>query len=73
MNILCQAGKYRGGDSIGGIFWADKRELIEPLYGYTQIVGHSRVPEITIQKGNNDNDIIFCDCLHNYRYLKLLL
>ena len=75
MHILCQAGKYRGGDleSIGGIFWADRRELTEPLYGYTQIVGHSRVPEIIIQKGEHNNDIIFCDCLHKKRYLSLLL
>lgn len=75
MDVLCQVGKYRGGNPnvTGGIFWADKRELFEPLYGYTQVVGHSRVPEIIIQKGFHNNDIIFCDCLHNKRYLTLLL
>jgi hypothetical protein len=68
---LFACGTARGGfDKYGGIFWADKRELYEPLQGFTQIVGHNRVPDIkdiTISGGR----IIFCDCLFNKHYLKI--
>jgi hypothetical protein len=69
---LCQCGFYRGGEKhvIGGIFWADTRELHEPLQGYTQIVGHNRVDDI-VEHTHNGGKIIFCDCLSNKRYLKI--
>lgn len=69
---LYACGKKRGGfDETGGIFWADIEELYEPLQGYTQVVGHNRVKEIT-EHTNNGGRIIFCDCLFNEGYLSLV-
>lgn len=70
---LCRLGHTRGGDegATGGIFWADKRELSEPLPGFTQIVGHNRVAEVTTQEGDSGGKIVFCDCLWNDNYLYL--
>jgi hypothetical protein len=72
VEALCRLGEERGGaeGAIGGIFWADVKELYEPLQGYTQIVGHNRVPDvkdITVNGGR----VIFCDCLWNGHYLKI--
>jgi len=70
---LHQAGEARGGSwfSIGGIFWADISELEDPLQGYIQFAGHNRVGEI--RKCEKDGgQIIFCDCLYNKIYLKLV-
>jgi hypothetical protein len=62
---LFACSEARGGlYEYGGIFWADIEELREPLRGFTQIVGHNRVPDIkdiTINGGR----IIICDCLFN--------
>lgn len=71
IEALCRVGQQRGGKSgdIGGIFWADKDELNDPLHGFTQIVGHNRVKEITERSGRNNNKIVFCDCLWNDIYL----
>jgi hypothetical protein len=71
---LFQCGFYRGGkvNSIGGIFWADIRELQEPLQGYTQFVGHNRVPDI-LDHSHKGGRIVFCDCLFNHHYLKTVL
>ena len=68
---LCRLGYLRGGKEgkIGGIFWADEAELTDPLHGFTQIVGHNRVKEVTVRSGAHDNQIIFCDCLWNGNYL----
>lgn len=68
---LFRVGEHRGGrkGSIGGIFWADVKELTNPLHGYIQIVGHNRVNEVTECKYGNDNSIVFCDCLRNDLYL----
>jgi hypothetical protein len=70
---LCRVGRLRGGykGDIGGIFWADIDELDDPLHGYTQIVGHNRVGEVTEKVGQNDNKIVFCDCLYNGNYLMI--
>ena len=70
---LCRLGHLRGGEEgkIGGIFWADEAELVDPLHGFTQIVGHNRVEEVTVHSGAHDNKIIFCDCLWNENYLYL--
>lgn len=72
---LCQLGYLRGGEEgkIGGIFWADEAELTDPLHGFTQIVGHNRMEEVTKRCGAHDNRIIFCDCLWNGNYLEINL
>lgn len=68
---LLRVGYARGGRACdtGGIFWADKSELEEHLYGFTQIVGHNRVAEVTEHTGPGGGKIVFCDCLHNGLYL----
>lgn len=70
-SALFQCGRTRGGEcSVGGIFWADRRELVDPLQGYTQIVGHNRVPNIT-EYSEGSGKIIFCDSMLNHNYLRL--
>lgn len=70
--VLHHCGKARGGRALhGGIFWADKHELTEPLTDYIQIVGHSRVPEIIFKKINEKTAIFFCDCLAMGKYLTI--
>ena len=68
---LLRVGYARGGrrGDTGGIFWADKSELEEPLHGFTQIVGHNRVAEVTEYTGPGGGKIVFCDCLRNGLYL----
>ena len=68
---LLRVGYARGGrrGDTGGIFWADKNELEEPLHGFTQIVGHNRVEEVTEHIGPGGGKIVFCDCLRNGLYL----
>ena len=68
---LHRVGYARGGRACdtGGIFWADKSELEEPLRGFTQIVGHNRVAEVTERTGPGGGKIVFCDCLRNGLYL----
>ena len=70
---LLRVGYARGGrrGDTGGIFWADKSELEEPLRGLTQIVGHNRVAEVTEHTGPGGGKIVFCDCLRNGLYLYL--
>lgn len=68
-----QCGPRRGGSDIySGIFWADRNEIIEPLYGYTHIVGHTRVhcilPYYTYGH-EKEPGIIFCDSLFKGNYL----
>jgi hypothetical protein len=71
LQALFSCGVMRSGSAaVGGILWADVRELYEPLQGYTQIVGHNRVRNITSHT-NNGGRIIFCDCLFNEHYLKI--
>ena len=62
---LFRVGEKRGGrrGARGGIFWADITELDDPLHGFTQVVGHNRVREVTEHEGTAHNKIIFCDCL----------
>ena len=70
--IALACGYSRGGFApFGGFFWADKRELTEPLNGYVQAVGHSRVPEIIFKKIKDDTAIFFCDCLAMGKYLSI--
>lgn len=73
IEALYRVGTKRGGDDgcIGGIFWADRSELTDPLHGFTQVVGHNRVNDITKLVYFDDNRIIFCDCLNNGKYFKI--
>lgn len=60
-----------GKELYGGIFWADKREFENPLYGWIQVVGHSRVPDILLKQTAIQRVIFFCDCLMNAKYLSI--
>ena len=68
---MCQIGYRRGGDfDYGGIFWADRSDTISnPLVGYHQFVGHSRVDNINHVTINDQTSITYCDCLYNKQYL----
>ena len=67
---LFRVGAARGGrrGTTGGIFWADISELSDPLHGFTQVVGHNRVPQVTERAGAPSSRIIFCDCLSHQQY-----
>lgn len=71
VEALCRVGQLRGGKqgTTGGIFWADSDELADPLHGFTQVVGHNRVEEVTTHEGGDGGKIVFCDCLWNGNYL----
>lgn len=71
VEALCRVGQLRGGKqgTTGGIFWADRGELADPLHGFTQVVGHNRVEEVTTHEGGDGGKIVFCDCLWNGNYL----
>lgn len=73
VSALCSIGELLGGGkgTSGSIFWADKSELLEPLHGYTQVVGHNRVKEISVYNGGDNNQVIFCDCLYDGVYFYL--
>lgn len=71
-NILHEVGEIRGGWGLnkqhGGPTWADKSETLQSmLKGFHQIVGHSKVSNLTkIYEGDNeesDTSITYCDCL----------
>jgi hypothetical protein len=72
LSALYQCGARRGGsfNKVGGIFWIDINELLDPLPGFTQFVGHNRVRNIS-EYENNGGKIVFCDCLFNNIWLKL--
>ncbi|MFW6247478.1 MAG: metallophosphoesterase [bacterium] len=55
---LFDVGFRRGGSfNCGGIFWADKHDLIiDPLKGFKQVVGHTVQENIT-----TIGDVTFCD------------
>ena len=64
----CGAG--RGGHSpYSGIFWADSSEMRNPLQGFVQIVGHTRMEQIEILKKSDDTAVIFNDSLWNEQYV----
>jgi hypothetical protein len=69
---LCRISAFFGGydGSIGGIFWAHIEDLFEPLRGFTQIVGHNVMDEISEYRSKSGN-VIFCDALWNGQYLKI--
>ena len=67
---LFACGLSRWGHELyGGIFWADKREFENPLEGWTQVVGHSKVSVISLKEIDKHTAILFCDCLHSGKYL----
>ena len=71
-SVLHHCGKARGGHMpYGGIFWADKNEMCNPLNGFIQIVGHTRVPNILLKCINENTAIFFCDCLRLGKYLTI--
>ena len=65
-NSIFDIGMYRGGhNNCGGIFWCDRNELIKPLIGYTQVVGHNRVGGIKYYRHDKKyGDVYFVDCLN---------
>lgn len=70
--VLHHCGKARGGRMpYGGIFWADKNEMCNPLNGFIQIVGHTRVPDISLKCIDENTAIFFCDCLAMGKYLSI--
>lgn len=69
--ILGTIGEIRGGSGAGGPLWADKSEMgtNESSKHWNQIVGHSRVPDIT-----QVDNVTFIDCLRtrlNFLTIKL--
>jgi predicted MPP superfamily phosphohydrolase len=65
-DTLFQCSQLRGGiDKSSGIVWADKRETKDDfLYGYHQIVGHTRVPDFdTVNLDGLDSSITYIDVL----------
>jgi hypothetical protein len=72
VQALCQISELFGGKkgTIGGIFFAHVQDLYEPLHGFTQIVGHNRMDEISEYQCEYGN-VIFCDALWNEKYLKI--
>lgn len=67
-------GRVRGGDKfVGGIYWCDRIELVKPLIGYIQVVGHNRVGKIKfVRDGKKYGTVYFIDCLNKKtEFLKL--
>lgn len=64
-NGIFEIPASRGGyDVHGSILWADKKDTQDdPLENYHQIVGHSRVSNITHKKINDNTSITYIDCL----------
>jgi len=62
---LMRIGRWRGGRfPYGGVFWCDRRELIkDPLKGVTQIVGHTPIKEVKIYETEDNNKLVFTDCV----------
>ena len=74
VSALCQISELFGGNkgNLGSIFWTHLQELYEPLKGYTQIVGHNSVEEVSEYKTETATaSVIFCDCLWNGKYLRI--
>lgn len=69
IETLFHCGWDRGGSAkVGGPLWVDRNSLWEKgIYGYNQIVGHSKVPNIMkcdiTKKKQLSGSITFCDCL----------
>lgn len=67
---IFDCGAARGGSKpYSGIFWSDISEMNNPLKGYVQIVGHTRIEQIKILMTDDNTAVIFCDSLWNNNYL----
>ena len=71
----CGPGRM-GLDPAGGIFWADEDELEIVPTGFIQIAGHNGMDTIRhIHSRGADKDLmadlLICDCLENFRYLRI--
>ena len=67
-----------GPDPAGGIFWADEDELEIVPTGVIQIVGHNGMNAIRhihsrSAEKNVMADLLICDCLEKFRYLRIEL
>ena len=66
---FCTVGPVRGGDryDLPGPLWCDRTELIkDPIHNWNQVVGHSRVKEIThVDVKSANAHLVFCDTLEN--------
>jgi hypothetical protein len=62
---LMRVGHWRGGrHPYGGVFWCDRRELMkDPLKGITQIVGHTPTKKVEIHETEDNNKLVFTDCI----------
>jgi len=75
MGCIFDVGYSRGGyKDVGGPLWADKRETWnKPIKEYHQIVGHTRINNITTREINKDTSITYIDCLENKTYTPYIL
>jgi len=64
---IFDVGHMRGGwKDSGGPLWADKKETWDKLLkGYHQIVGHTKVKEITHRKIDENTSITYIDCIEH--------
>jgi predicted phosphodiesterase len=61
--ILDDTGKKRGGEYLGGPFWADATETEDDyLTGFHQYVGHTQNKEL-VTIGDENSSITYCDVL----------
>jgi predicted MPP superfamily phosphohydrolase len=65
-NLILACGRARRGDDFwGGPLWADKSETeTDGLTWFHQIVGHTRVDDITTIH-HTTGSLTYCDCLHH--------
>jgi len=65
---LFDVGYLRGGNyDVGGPFWCDRRELTNnPLRGYHQIVGHTKVSDYNTIHKYNDTSVTFIDIIESH-------
>ena len=76
---MCSASRSKGGwgSKVGGPLWAGKLEVInKPIFGYHQIVGHSRTDKIETYTSfgftENDTSVTYIDCLRSSDELLIL-
>jgi hypothetical protein len=65
----CGAAR-RGSHPNGGIYWAGKSEMLCPLRGTTQVVGHTRTDGVE-RIESAEGVVYFCDCLEKGKYLMI--
>lgn len=65
----CGASR-RGLHPHGGIYWAGKSEMLCPLRGTTQVVGHTRTEGVE-RIESAEGVVYFCDCLEKGKCLMI--